>query len=70
MPNKRKTGKTVVSLWLDEEERKTLEKAARELGKNYSDFIRYAMQEVAKRRGLTDTDNTEKENHEQGNQES
>lgn len=53
MPNKRKTGKTVVSLWLTEEERKMLEKAAADLGMNYSDFIRYAMQEIAERRGLT-----------------
>ena len=53
MPNKRKTGKTVVSLWLTEEERKTLEKAASDLGMNYSNFIRYAMQELAKRRGIT-----------------
>ena len=62
MPNKRKTGKSVVSLWLTQEERETLEKAAADLGMNYSDFIRYAMQEVAERRGVTNKEQPNNDN--------
>lgn len=63
MPNKRRKGQTVVSLWLSPDERETLSAAASSLGMTYSDFIRYAMREIAARRGLTQPKPEDKNGH-------
>jgi len=49
VPNQRKKGKTVVSVWLDEDQRKKLEELALSMGVDMSTVFKMAIDEELKR---------------------